>query len=92
MRNRLRVGRKSGNHLKPGAGERCSGDPEQELPQVESLTPNPRPRTPKMTEPQGYLAHKNTPPPPEDYYVTLGIVLLQGPRGLQFLMSEEPLH
>ena len=30
-------------------------------------------------------------PPPQDHYRALGIVLLQGPRGARFLMSEVPL-
>ena len=39
---------------------------------------------------KGYLAHKK-PPPPQDHHRPLGIVLLQGPRGLHFFMSEVPL-
>ena len=39
---------------------------------------------------QGYLAHKK-PPPPQDFHRALGIVLLQGPKGARFLMSEVPL-
>ena len=40
---------------------------------------------------QGYLAHKKQ-PPPHDHHRALGIVLLQGPRGALFLMSEVPLY
>jgi len=39
---------------------------------------------------QGYLAYKK-PPPPSDHHRPLGIVLLWGPRGVRFLMSEVPL-
>jgi hypothetical protein len=39
---------------------------------------------------QGYLAHKQH-PPPQDHHTALGIVLLQGPTGEDFLMSEVPL-
>ena len=40
---------------------------------------------------QGYLAYKKT-PPHQDHHRLLGIVLLQGPRGMLFLMSEIPLY
>ena len=40
---------------------------------------------------QGYLAHKKT-PTPWDHHMTLGIVLLQGPRRGVFLISEVPLY
>ena len=40
---------------------------------------------------QGYLAHKE-PPPPQDFHRALGIVLLKSPRGARFLMSEVPLY
>ena len=40
---------------------------------------------------QGYLAHKKL-PPPWDHRGALGIALLYGPRGAQFLMSEVPPH
>jgi hypothetical protein len=40
---------------------------------------------------QGYLAHKK-PPPPLRLPRALGIVLLQGPRGALFLVSQAPLH
>ena len=40
---------------------------------------------------QRYLAHKK-PRPPWDLYKALGIVLLYGPRGVLFLMSEVPLY
>ena len=40
--------------------------------------------------PLAHLAHKN-PPPLLDHHRALEIVLLQGPRGGQFLMSELPL-
>ena len=36
---------------------------------------------------QGYLAHKKQPHPPQGHHMTLGIVLLQGPR--RSLLSEE---
>ena len=39
---------------------------------------------------QGYLAHKKT-PTPQDHQRTLGIALLQGPRGVRLIMSEVPL-
>ena len=39
---------------------------------------------------QGYLAHKKS-PPPQDHHRALDILLLQGPRGALFLMSEVPL-
>ena len=39
----------------------------------------------------GYLTHKKT-PTPYDRYRVLGIVLLQGPRGVRFLISEVPLY
>ena len=41
-------------------------------------------------ETQGYLTHEKQ-PPPQDLHRALGIVLLQGPRGALFLMSEVPL-
>ena len=41
---------------------------------------------------QGYLAHKNPPPPPLDHHRAPGIVLLEGPRGGGGLMSEVPLY
>ena len=40
---------------------------------------------------QGYLAHKKT-PTPLDRHRSLGMVLLQGPRGVRFLISEVPLY
>ena len=40
---------------------------------------------------QGYLAHKKNRTPPKDGHRSLGMVLLQGPRGWRFLMSEVPL-
>ena len=39
---------------------------------------------------RGYLAHTKT-PTSQDTPRTLGIVLLQGPRGVRSLMSEVPL-
>ena len=39
----------------------------------------------------GYLAHKKE-PPPQDHRRALGMVLLYGPRGALFLMSEVPLY
>ena len=41
---------------------------------------------------QGYLAHKKHPQPPLDRHRALGIVLLQGPRGALFFMSEVPMQ
>ena len=41
---------------------------------------------------QGYLAHKKQQPPLEDHHRATGIVLLQGPRGVRFLMREVPLY
>ena len=41
---------------------------------------------------QGYLAHKKSPPPPQDHPRPLGMRLLEGPRGRRFRMSEEPLY
>ena len=40
---------------------------------------------------QGYLAHKKLPPRPQNHHRALGIGLLQGPRGGQFIMGEVPL-
>jgi len=39
---------------------------------------------------QGHLADQKY-PPPEDHHRALGIVLLQGPQRVGFLMSEVPL-
>ena len=39
---------------------------------------------------QGYLAHKN-PPPPQDRHRALGLVLLKGRKGGLFHMIEVPL-
>ena len=39
----------------------------------------------------GYLAHQKH-PPPQDPHRSLGIVLLQGPTGVVFLMIEVPLY
>ena len=39
----------------------------------------------------GYLAHKKS-PPPCDHHRILGLVLLWGPRGALFLMSEVALY
>ena len=41
---------------------------------------------------QGYLAHKIPPPPPTDRHKSLGMVLLEGPRRVHFLISEIPLY
>ena len=40
---------------------------------------------------QGYLAHKETASPLEDYHKALSTGPLPGPRRRHFLMSEEPL-
>ena len=40
---------------------------------------------------QGYLTDEK-PPPQQDFHRALGRVLLQGPRGAQFLLSEAPLY
>ena len=41
---------------------------------------------------QGYLAHKNQPPPPQGFHRALGLVVLKVPRGVLFLMGEVPLY
>ena len=40
---------------------------------------------------QGYLAHKKT-PPPQDHHRALGIVPLNSPKQVRFLMSDVPLY
>ena len=40
---------------------------------------------------EGYLAHEK-PPLSEDHRMALGICLLQGPRGVRFLISEVTLY
>jgi hypothetical protein len=45
----------------------------------------------KVSQVQGYLAHKNA-HPPEDHDRSLGIRLLQGPTGGLFLISEASLY
>ena len=45
-----------------------------------------------MNNVQGYLAHKKFPPPLGLYHRNLGIVLLLGPKGARFLMSEVPMY
>ena len=44
-----------------------------------------------MKDLQGYLAHKKL-PPPHGATIDLGMVLLEGPRGRLFLMSEVALY
>ena len=64
---------------------RCGQGPER--PRLQCSTGMPRPRLQCSTG----MPHKKPPPPPQERHRSLGMVLLQGPAGLQFLMSEVPL-
>ena len=69
---------------------------------TQSFTPNPDaqelnvrrcgqgPERPRLQCSTG-MPNKKPPPPPQERHRSLGMVLLQGPAGLQFLMSEVPL-
>jgi len=46
----------------------------------------------RLTYIQGYLAHKKPPPPPQHHHRSLGMVLLKGPTGWRFLISEAALY